>query len=171
MAETGSRKYLSSPLLIALLCFSPLLLFPPASSSSLWFLGRCYCEDSAAPICFQHMGPTLLLPKSLYLLFRAGGVIVWKVRQKVADWFHQSVKSSYSDDGINRSIFLSIIHPCIHIPISSTAKLCFHTRLCKNIKIQKFQDQGKYRKHRRLRPRGDENTNLHIRGPTTTADP
>lgn len=155
MAETGSRKYLSSPLLIALLCFSPLLLFPSASSSSLWFLGRCYCEDSAAPICFQHMGPTLLLPKSLYLLFRAGGVIMWKVRQKVADWFHQSVKSSYSDDGISRWIFLSIIHPCIHLPISSAAKLCFHKRLCNNIKIQKFQDQAKYRKHRRLRPRGN----------------
>lgn len=135
MAETGSRKYLSSPVLIALLCFSPLLLFPPASSSSLWFLGRCYCEDSAAPICLKHMGPTLLLPKSLYLLFRAGWVIVWKVRQKVADWFHQPVKSSYSDNGISRSVFLSTIRPGIHLPISSTAKLCFHTCLWDNIKI------------------------------------
>lgn len=85
MAETGSRKHLSSPLLIALLCFSPLALFPPASSSSLWFLGSCYCEDSADSICFQHMGPTLLLLKSLHFLFRAGWVIVWKVRHKIAE--------------------------------------------------------------------------------------
>lgn len=58
--------------------FSSLVLLPLASSSSLWFLGSCYCEDSVAPICFQHMGPRLLLPKSSCLLFRAGWVVVWK---------------------------------------------------------------------------------------------
>lgn len=76
MAETGSRRRLSSLLPIALLCFSPLVLRPRASSSSLCFLGSCYCEDIAAPICFQHMGPILSLPKFWYLLFRAGRVIV-----------------------------------------------------------------------------------------------
>lgn len=119
MAETGSRKSLSSLLPIALLCFSLFVLFPPASSSLFWFLGSCYCEDSSAPICFQHMGPTLLLPKFLYLPFIAG----WKVRQKIAEGFNQSLLN------LRTVMMQSVDLSYIHLLRFSTEKLSSHTHL------------------------------------------
>lgn len=39
------------------------------------------------------------------------------------------VKSSYRRDGINKSVFLLIIHPCVHLPTFPTDNLNFHTHL------------------------------------------